>query len=169
MTNVTHELSQEIAAARAIMSNMSDLLGDDAALAADTIEGETNLHEAMQAAVHRVLELDGLMDGISGMIASLKERGDRLQKQRDRLRELISIGMETADIKRLELPAATITRKRTPPGLMIIDEADIPAAFWKPQEPKLNRQALINALRSGETVPGARIDNGSETIQIKVA
>ncbi len=35
------------------------------------------------------------------------------------------------------------------------NEADIPAAYWKPQPPKLDRTPLTKALHDGEKVKGA--------------
>ena len=47
-------------------------------------------------------------------------------------------------------------------------EALIPAKFWKPQDPKLDRAAVAEALKAGETVPGASLSNGGLSLSIRV-
>lgn len=165
---VAHELATETANARNLLADMRDLLGDDAELIATTIEGETDLTEVASKALGRILELNGMMDGIAGMMASLKDRGERLEKQRDNLRSLLGVAMETACLKRLETPLATASLRAVPPKAEIIDEAAIPVRFWKPQEPKLDRRAVLDALKAKEAVPGATLSNGGMTVSIKV-
>ena len=165
---VAYDLASETAKARLLLTDMRDLLGDDAELMATTVEGETELTEVASKALGRILELNGMMDGIASMMASLKDRGERLERQRDNLRTLLGVAMETGCIKRLETPLATASLRAVPPKAEIIDEAAIPARFWKPQEPKLDKRAVLDALKSKEPVPGASLSNGGMTVSIKV-
>lgn len=166
---VAHALVVETSNARNLLADMRDLLGDDADLIATTIEGETELTEVASKALGRILELNGMMDGIANMMASLKDRGERLQQQRDNLRTLLGVAMETGCIKKLETPLATASLRAVPPKAEIIDEAAIPARFWKPQEPKLDRKAVLDALKAKEPVPGATLSNGGMTVSIKAS
>jgi hypothetical protein len=50
---------------------------------------------------------------------------------------------------------------------MITGETEIPRDFWKPQAPKLDRQGLTAALRRGQSVPGAVLNNGQATISVR--
>lgn len=165
---VAFELATETANARNLLADMRDLLGDDADLIATTIDGETKLTEVASKALGRILELNGMMDGIASMMASLKDRGERLERQRDTLRTLLGVAMETGCIKRLETPLATASLRAVAPKAEIIDEAAIPARFWKPQEPKLDKKAVLDALKAKEPVPGATLSNGGMTVSIKV-
>lgn len=166
---VAHALVVETSNARNLLADMRDLLGDDADLIATTVEGETELTEVASKALGRILELNGMMDGIAGMMASLKDRGERLEQQRDNLRTLLGVAMETGCIKKLETPLATASLRAVPPKAEIIDEAAIPARFWKPQEPKLDRKAVLDALKAKEPVPGASLNNGGMTVSIKAS
>lgn len=165
--NVVGDLSHEITNAQALLGNMRDLLGDDADLIASTVEGETQLVDVMQRGLARVLELNGMLDGIAGMIASLKDRGERLETQRDRIKELLSVAMQTAGMKRLESPLATVSLRAVAPSVVVTSESDIPSRFWKPQEPKLDKRELLKALKDG-AIAGAQLSNGGQTISIKV-
>lgn len=58
----------------------------------------------------------------------------------------------------------TVYKLRVQKGSMrtdILDEKEIPAAFWKPQAPKLDKSELRTALQGGETVPGACLVRGA--------
>jgi hypothetical protein len=148
---------------------MKDLLGDDAELIANTIEGETNVHAAIESGLRRLLELDALMYGIDGLIANLKDRGERFEAQRDSIRTAISVAMDASGMKRFESALGTISVKAVPPKVMIVDEAAIPSRFWKPSDPKLDKKAILAAIKDKEDVPGAMLSNGSSTIQLKVS
>ena len=70
----------------------------------------------------------------------------------------------------LRLPSATISVTRRPPGLVIADEADIPAQFWvqpDPPAPKLDKKALLAALNDNQVIPGAGLDNGSVSLTVR--
>ena len=163
---VAHRLHQQTVLAREIIAQTKSLVGDDEEMQATAVEGETELGEAIESAVKRLAELNALMDAVAGMMADLKDRGERFERQRDNLRELIAVALELTEMRRLELPLATVALKRVPPKVEVIAEADIPSKFWKPQEPKLDRKALAAALKDGETVPGATLSNGGSTVQV---
>lgn len=151
-----------------MLADMADLLGDDAELIANTIEGETKLVDVMQAAFRRIAELNGLMSGIDSMVADLKHRGERFERQRDTLRQLLCEAMSVAEMKRLETPHGTASLRAVPPKAEIINEADIPSKFWKPQPPKLDKKSVLDALKANEPVPGATLSNGGVTVAIKM-
>ena len=167
---LVHALETETRAATALIEQLRDMLADDDEyVVASAIEGETNLHEAICAGLNRLAELNGLMDGIAGMMASLKDRGERFEKQRDRIREAISVAMEAGQIKRLEFPIGTVSLRSVAPSVVPTDESAIPARFWKAQDPKLDKRELLKALKDGESVPGAQLSNGGNTITVKLS
>ena len=166
MSDIIRSLMHETSEARAMLANMADVLGDDVDLIANTIEGETNLRETITIAVKRVVELNALIDGIDAMVAGIKARGERLDKQRDLLRTLIATAMETAGEKRIETSAATVSLRNVPPKVQIIDEQAIPTRYWRQPDPVVDKRALLAALKEGE-VSGAMLDNGSVTVTIK--
>ena len=43
----------------------------------------------------------------------------------------------------------------------------MPEAFWKPQLPNLDRQALIAALNAGWEVPGAILGNAPMSVSVR--
>lgn len=160
-------LRSETEAARALLGSMADILGDDDELKESTVEGETNLYEAINAALGRIVELNGHIESLEAMASSLKERSSRFDRQSALIRSAIQMAMEIGEVRKLESPLATLSLRAVPPAVQIIAEADIPAKFWKPVDPKLDKKALLAALKDGERVPGATLDNGGQTLSIR--
>ena len=65
--------------------------------------------------------------------------------------------MADADIKTLTEPDFTASLRRGGPTLDVLAEEKIPAAYWKPQPPKLDRQGLLAALKNGAEIEGAAL------------
>lgn len=166
--DVIGTLRRETLAARALLTSMADILDGDPELIDSAVAGETDLEEAMDAAVRRLMELDGLTNGIAGLMAGLKDRGERLEKQRDLIRECLVVAMEVAGRRKIETALATIFLRATPPKVEITDEQQIPRRFWKQPEPRLDKRALLDALKAKDAIPGALLSNGGVTLQIKV-
>lgn len=165
--SVARELTQEAEAARSLLLNIRDVIGDDEDAAADAIEGETNFKEACAAAVERLAELDAHDAALQAHIEKMRARRARLEGQADCIRAALSAAMAQAGIKKLELPTATLSRRPVSPGLVVTDEAEIPAEFWKRGDPKLDRKGLLEAIKSGRIIQGATLSNGGETISIR--
>ena len=68
--------------------------------------------------------------------------------------------MGQAEMRKMELPQATISLRAVPPKAEITDEALVPSKFWKAQDPKLDKKAVLDALKGKEDVPGASLSNG---------
>lgn len=164
---VVAQLTRETSAAVAIIEATRDLLGDDADMIATTVEGETNLHEAIAAAVRRLAELEALSDGIDLLAGALSVRKERFSKQRQSIREAIAVAMEAAELRKLELPLATVSLTATAPKVIVSDESAIPTNWMKAQPPKLDKEAITKALKDGATIPGATLSNGGQTIALR--
>ncbi len=167
MSSLTRALKDEAEAARALLANLRDVIGDDDDATHDAIEGETSLIEVITSAVDRLAELEAHEEALANQIKALNTRKDRFSHQGELIRAAILSAMGMADLKKLELPQATLSRKPTPPKAIILDEAAIPARFWKPSDPKLDKKSVLDALKGSEAVPGAELSNGGETVAIK--
>mgnify|MGYP006281565233 CR=1 FL=1 len=169
MSDIAHTLSREAEAARTLLLNIKDVIGDDEQAAQDAIEGETNFIEAAASAVERLALLNAHCDALKSTQGRLAARMSRLESQSDSIRAALAVAMATAGQTKIEVALATITRKAVPPKLIVLDESAIPPEFWKRSDPKLDRAAVSRALRDERDVPGATLSNGGETIQIRWA
>ncbi len=163
------DLHQQTEAARVLLANMRDVIGDDEDLTISTIEGETGLLEAIDEAINRLSEIKSLCAGTQSRMDELKTRNDRYEMQAERLRTAILGAMQIAGVRKLERPEATVSLRPVPAKAVIKAEADIPAEYWKATAPKLDLKALTAALKDGASIPGAELSNGGETISIRGA
>jgi chromosome segregation ATPase len=160
------EIRNEAEAAASLLANIRDVIGDDEEAEQDAIEGETNLKELVGEAVDRINTLKGFGEAIDQQITKLEIRRERFKNQAELLKTAISSAMSTAEVDRLELPNATLSIKAVAPKAIITDEAAIPSKFWKPSDPRLDKKAVLDALKANEAVPGATLSNGSTTLQV---
>ena len=162
----TKYASREIEAAAAIREGIAKLTDDEDAIR-DTLEGETDLKGVIERLVASVQVDDALSEGLGSLADSLNMRRSRFDARVEHKRALIHQAMEIAGWPKLELPSVTLSLAKGRPGTRIINEADIPAEFWKAGEPTLDKKALGEALKAGP-VPGAELSNPMPTLMIRI-
>ena len=168
MSNIDYMLHAAIQAADVLKAQLREIAGDDEEVIHDTIEGEIDLQGLICLAAEQNSLDAASVNGIAGLIDKLRDRKDRIERRIAMRRVAILSAMQAGEIRRLETPSGTISRKAVPPSVLILEEAEIPGEFWKPADPKLDKKAVAEALKEGRVVPGATMSNGGETIQIKV-
>ncbi len=156
------ELNRAVEIKRALQEH------DDPQLILDMIEGSTDLAEACLVVLEETMEDETLLAGVKSTIELMQARKSRLERSIDTRRGIILMAMEKAGLQNIKGVLATLTVRETPPKTMISDEASIPARFWKPSDPRLDRAALTEALKAKEEVPGAGLSNGGLTLSIRV-
>lgn len=193
MSDPAYVLSKQMDAAKILREQIADIAAGDPDFIRDTLEGETNLHEAIGALVLSISEDDELEEGVKRAIDNLKVRKDRFKRRAEMKRALVATAMEIGEIARIETPAGTVTAKAVPPKAVVTDESEIPTKFFETPPPVLSlkkltaalkeREALLEAARANEDpdarrealqaanallppIPGASLSNGGRTIQI---
>jgi Siphovirus Gp157 len=139
---------------------------DDDALR-DSLEGLCNLPEMLASILRSYLDDLALLAALRSRILVMQERFARLEASADKKRALVASVMERADIRKLTEPDFTASLRQVPPGLVVVDEREIPEPFWRPQPPKLDRKGLLAALNAGQAVPGAALGNCTTTIAVR--
>lgn len=168
--DVEHAVRRQTEAAKKLIQSLFEEGDDDKELIADTIEGETGLVEAIDAALSEIDECEVIIAGLKAKEQAFEARRKTTEARAERIRALIEQAMVATDQQTLRLPTATISLSRRQPGLVITNEADIPTKFWVEQErpaPKLDKKALAEALKNNERIPGASLDNGTVSISVR--
>jgi hypothetical protein len=155
-------------AAKALVAVLGEVAGDDD-LAADMIEGETGLFEAVDAALTRLLEIEAFDGGLHEQAKRIIARRDRLDRQADSIRTALMMAMDAAGLRKIERPVATLSISRTQPKLIVTNEADIPAGYWERGAPKLDKKRLLAEMKGGQNIPGVTLSNAGETIVVRVS
>jgi hypothetical protein len=137
----------------------------------DTLEGETNLLEALAEVAESIAEDECFAEALTTRIRTIQERKSRLEHAAETKRNLVIMAMEKAHLKSVKQPNATISVRATKPRLVVVDEALVPGKFFKSPEPILDRTALKAALedlpREGK-IPGAELSHGGVSLTIRV-
>jgi hypothetical protein len=157
-------LHRQAEAARGLMASLADY---DDETRHDTLEGETSLLEAIDAALAEIDECAAIEAGCASVIETYTKRAQKAKARAERVRGLIEQAMLIAEVPTAKRPSATITVKTVPPKAMITDESAIPSAYWKPQAPALDRTAINAAFKEGKAIPGVSADNGGTSLQIR--
>ena len=72
-----------------------------------------------------------------------------------------------AGIRKLVAPEFTAYLRPSPARLIVTDESLIPPEFWVEQRPRLDRQSLWAAVKSGREVRGAVLANPDLTLAVR--
>lgn len=135
-----------------LLAQIPDL---DAETLADTLEGMTDLPEMLSEVIRSALDDETLAAGLALRVTDMKARLDRLTARAKRKRAVVLDAMTEAQIPKLAQPDFSASLRHGAPTLEVSSEELIPFDYWKPQPPKLDRQGLLAALKSGLEVSGA--------------
>src|SRR5215475_12993758 len=134
---------------------------------ADTVEGLTDLHEIVAAIVRAALADEALATGLSGRIAEMQDRLERLRDCAAKRRQIAKDVMVELDLKKIAAPDLTVSIRPGMPALLVLDEAAVPSIYWEPREPRLNRQELLNELKGGAKIEGVTLSNPEPVLSVR--
>ena len=165
---MAHPLATSLVRFQVLREGLQQQFGDiDEETLRDTLEGATDLTDVIAGLIRSRREDIALVAALRGQIEDMRARLGRLQARADTKRDLVASAMAEADLKTLTEPDFTLSLRPIPAPLVVVDDDRIPEEFWKPQPPKLDRQGLIAALRTGRGVPGATLGNSAMTIAVR--
>jgi hypothetical protein len=135
---------------------------------ADTVEGLTDLHEIVTAIVRSALEDEALATGLKTRIGEMQGRLERLEDRSSKRRQIARDVMTEIELKKIVAPDFTVSVRPGSPALVVVDEKVIPASFFEPREPRLNRQALLAELKGGAAIAGAELSNPTPVLSVRI-
>ncbi len=139
---------------------------EDEVLRADMIEGETDLHKFLSTAERIRQEAVAMVKGTDLVLADLLQRKRRFERRDEALRRLMFSLLQMAQLRKVELPAATLSLRNGTPYVIITDETVLPDNVIRfKREP--DKAKIKAALETGAHVPGATLSNAEETISIR--
>jgi len=133
----------------------------------DILEGITDLHEMITAVIRSALVDEALHLGLRSRIDDMKERLSRLELRAIKKRQIALEAMSEVGLSKLEQPDFTASARAGSPALVVIAEETIPEAYWLPQPPKLDRQAILGELKRGIEIPGAQMGNLKPVLSVR--
>jgi Siphovirus Gp157 len=142
-------------------------LATDEQLCADMIEGETDAFEFMRKLERMRLETRCTVEVLVTVIKTMVERSNRFERREENIRKLMKQLLDTANLKKLELPEATLVIRNGSPKVIITDEEALPDYYFRiKKEP--NKTLIGAALKTNPptSVPGAVLSNAEPSLTI---
>jgi Siphovirus Gp157 len=141
-------------------------LAEDEFLRADMVEGETDAYDFLRLLERRRQDTEHMTEAIAANIAALNERKARLEWREEVLRKLMLEVMKTADLRKVELPEATISVHNGREKLVINDEASVPKELCYVKYTP-NKTLIKAMLKGGTTLNWAAIITGEPGVTIR--
>lgn len=160
-----YRVQQEITA---LYREFPELCDDDEMLRADMLEGATNLKELAAVIVTAIADARALYDGTKLRADELKARQERFKMRTECLRGMLLKVLQHAELRKLELPEATVSVKAGVQQLVgDPDPATLPDDLCRiVREP--DKVKIKAALMAGGTVPGFELSNGAPSLAVHV-
>jgi len=162
--HLSHEFSRYAELRRRLIEADPEI--DDTTLL-DTLEGATNLNEALGEVIRAALDEEALADSLRDRMGAMRERLERIETACAKKRDVAQAVMEDAGIEKILEPDFTVSLRVSPPSIAVVNEAEIPEPYWIPQAPKLDRKGILDALKTGSRVPGATFANSKVSLAIR--
>jgi len=140
----------------------------DEILLADMLEAQTGLYEFLITLMRRALVDDEtVVRGTEAIMAEMKARRLRYELRIEAARTLALKLMQQADVRKIELPIATLSIRAGQPRVIITDEAALPEhCIRTKREP--DKVAIKEQLAGGQAVHGATLSNSEPTLAVRV-
>jgi len=140
----------------------------DEQLLADMLEAETGLHEFLIALMRRALiDDDTVVRGTEAIMAEMKARRVRYELRIEAARTLAFKLMQQANVRKIELPIATLSIRAGQPRVIITDEAALPEHCIRvKREP--DRVLIKDLIGQGVPISGAELSNAEPTLAVRV-
>jgi Siphovirus Gp157 len=164
MNQLSYALNFYQAVSDRIRAEVTDI---DEQTLADTVEGLTDLHEILAAIVRSALIDEALAEGLRNRMKQMQARLIRFDERAEKQRCIARDVMIEADIKKITAPDFTVSIRSGTPHVAVTDEAGIPADYWRQQAPKLDRQAVLSALKRGAQIPGVELSNPQPVLSVR--
>ena len=162
---LTAEINTYLILAEQLKARFAEL---DEDTLADTLEGVSQLPDLITQIVRSGLEDESLVNALKERLEAMQARLARLKERHEKKRAMAAWAMSQADIPRIQAPDFSLSLRPGSQRLEICDEARVPAQFFVPQPPRLDRAGLSAVLKGGEKVEGAVLVQGEPTVQVRV-
>jgi hypothetical protein len=151
----------------ALHRDYPDLAIDEMALL-DTLDGETDLLKVLSKLNRLRGETAFKQQGLDAYLDELKTRWTRLEARENFIRNMIFKLMESAQLKKCELPEVTFSLRNNPPRVVgDADPAMLPDDLVKIVR-TISKTKIKEALEAGRTVEGFQLSNSPPSLVVKV-
>ena len=135
--------------------NMADDPDMDADVWFDTIEGlEGEIEDKADGYARVITQLNADMAAIKSEEDRLYSRRKTIENRINNMKSRLQAMMELTGKTKFKTPLFSFGIQNNPASVVIDNESEIPAAYWIPQEPKLDKAKLKEDLKAGKIFKG---------------
>lgn len=167
MTDIARSIAIETEQAKHVLYAVAASISDDDQALVDTVEGETNLLEAIDRGLVRIGEMDAMVIGLKAHIEGLKARIERFEKGDERIRKAMLAAMQAMGQLKLERSLATLSVRAKPQGVIEFNIDLVPSDYLVPQPPRLDKAKASKEMRGGVRIPGLGLTEPAVTLHIR--
>jgi Siphovirus Gp157 len=153
-----------------IAADIREYMGDDfdSDTFLDTLDGETNVLDLADWMLGKMMGDEALADAIGAQVAALTERHTRIAARANVMKSRLLTLLDVTGEKKIERPAATISRRIGSVSVRIVDEAAIPTQLCAVKTTSVpDKSAIKKQIDAGETVPGAELVRGPDGVTVR--
>ena len=133
----------------------------------DSLDGETDAVDLVDHLLRKALDDKAMSEAAKAYAGEISDRAKRIAARSDAQKKAILSILQATGEKKLERPLGTVSRRAGGISLRITDEAEIPSQLTVTTVSP-DKAAIKKALQAGESVPGAELVTGDETISVRV-
>ena len=135
----------------------------------DTMQGiEAEINDKALAVSHVILNFNSDIAALDVEIDRLTDRKRVIANRQKEIKEYLRKNMDAAGITKISCPLFSITLAKGRESVVVDDESAIPDDLMRVKtDMSPDKTAIAALLKSGGEVPGARLERGQSTIQIK--
>lgn len=142
---------------------------DDEETYLDTLDGATDALDLLDREIASEQADRALVAALADHIKALKARADRIDMRADARRKVQLLILNAIGLRKVERPLATLSLRAGSMSVRITDEASIPSQLCTIKTIASPDKAAIRAqIEAGETVPGAELVRGDETLSVRI-
>ena len=139
----------------------------DPEVLADTMEGiEADFESKADAYAYIIATLKGDASTIDAELKRLKARKDAIENNADRLKKSLEEAMRVTGKTKFKTAMHSFGIQKNPQSVRIIEGAEIPDTYLIPQEPKIDKKAILADLKAGKKFDFAELQQ-SEGLRIR--
>ena len=160
------QLSDQLKEFQALIAEEGDQL--DEQTIRDTLEGlEGTIEEKLKAYAAVVKNMESDVTGVKAAEKDIATRRKSAENAIDRMRGVMDQVMTFMEIDVIDDPRFKIGYRKCPASAEIFDEDALPDYLFVPQDPRIDKATLLQMLKDGQVIDGARLVTDKSNFYIK--
>lgn len=146
----------------------ADLIGIDEDVLMDTLDSlEGTMQDRIEFITDQILQTQRFAEVCKAEEQRLYDRRKAMENRVEHLKGYIQNCMTIAGTQKIQYALYTVNIQKNPPSVKYLDETAIPADYRETKVTEtINKKLILEALKAGESVPGATIEQGT-SLRIK--